>query len=117
MVQHTNPELTDMVLIYGEVFSNAEATRRLYNTWTCTQSLNSLCTYFCEYCPGFKGNRGRSRFRRVLDLEPEILQAVEEELNVSWRRLVLRMGVSSFTIWTTLHEQGLHRIIFNVSDA
>jgi hypothetical protein len=37
-VQHTNPELTDMVLIYGEVFSNAEATRRLYNTWTCTQS-------------------------------------------------------------------------------
>jgi hypothetical protein len=29
MVKYTNPELTDMVLIYGEAFSNAEATRRL----------------------------------------------------------------------------------------
>jgi hypothetical protein len=27
-------------------------------------------------------DRGRSRSRRVLDLEPEILQAVEEEANV-----------------------------------
>jgi hypothetical protein len=53
-------------------------------------------------------NRGRSRSRRVLDLEPEILQAVEKEPNVSCRRLALRMGVSSFTIWRTLHEQGLH---------
>jgi hypothetical protein len=41
-------------------------------------------------------------------LEPEILQAVEEEPNVSCGRLALRMGVSSFTIWRTLHEQGLH---------
>jgi hypothetical protein len=41
-------------------------------------------------------------------LEPEILQAVEEEPNVTCRRLALRMGVSSFTIWRTLHEQGLH---------
>jgi hypothetical protein len=30
MVQHTNPELTDMVLIYGEALSNADETRRLY---------------------------------------------------------------------------------------
>ncbi|CAH1372317.1 unnamed protein product, partial [Tenebrio molitor] len=86
MVQYTNPELTDMVLIYGEALSNAGAARRLY----------------MERFPG------RSRSRRVLDLEPEILQAVEEEPNVSCRRLALRMGVSSFTIWRTLHEQGLH---------
>jgi hypothetical protein len=30
VVQDTNPELTDMVLIYGEALSNANATRRLY---------------------------------------------------------------------------------------
>jgi hypothetical protein len=30
MVQYTNPELTDMVLIYGEALSKADATRRLY---------------------------------------------------------------------------------------
>jgi hypothetical protein len=27
MVQYTNPELTDMVLIYGKALSNAEAVR------------------------------------------------------------------------------------------
>jgi predicted DNA-binding protein (UPF0251 family) len=52
-------------------------------------------------------NRSRSRSRRVLDLKLEILQAVEEEPNVSCRGLALRMGVSSFTIWRTLHEQRL----------
>jgi hypothetical protein len=36
-------------------------------------------------------------------------KAVEEKANISRRRLELRMGVSSFTIWRTLHEQGLHR--------
>jgi hypothetical protein len=30
MVKYTNPELTDMVLIYREALSNADATRRLY---------------------------------------------------------------------------------------
>jgi hypothetical protein len=35
---------------------------------------------------------------------------VDEEPNVSCRRLALGLGinVSSFTIWRTLHEQGLH---------
>jgi hypothetical protein len=30
MVKYTNRELTDMVLIYWETLSNADATRRLY---------------------------------------------------------------------------------------
>jgi hypothetical protein len=50
---------------------------------------------------GFKDVSLKSR--RVLELEPEILQAVEEEPNISYRRLALRMGVPSFTIWRTLH--------------
>jgi hypothetical protein len=29
-MQYTNPELTDMVLIYGEALSNADAARHLY---------------------------------------------------------------------------------------
>jgi hypothetical protein len=33
---------------------------------------------------------------------------VDEEPNVSCRRLVLRIDISSFTIWRTLHEQELH---------
>jgi hypothetical protein len=33
---------------------------------------------------------------------------VDEEPNVSCRQLALRIDASSFTIWRTLHEQGLH---------
>jgi hypothetical protein len=42
MVQCTNPELTDMVLIYGEALSNADATRRLF---------------VCRYMKGFPGRQ------------------------------------------------------------
>jgi hypothetical protein len=55
-------------------------------------------------------DRGRSRSRRILDLEPEILQAVEEEPNVRCRRLALRIGISSFTIWRMLHEQRVQHL-------
>jgi hypothetical protein len=37
-----------------------------------------------------------------------MLQAFEEEPNVSCRRIALRMDVFSFTIWRTLYEQGFH---------
>jgi hypothetical protein len=50
-------------------------------------------------------DRGHSRSRRILDLEPEILQP-----NVSCRRLALRIGLSSFTIWRTLHEQRVQHL-------
>jgi hypothetical protein len=43
MVQYTNPELTDMVLIYGEALSNADATRRLY--------------FVCRYMKRFPGRQ------------------------------------------------------------
>jgi hypothetical protein len=55
-------------------------------------------------------DRGRSRSRRILDLEPEILQAVEEEPNVRCRRLALRIDISSFTIWRMLHEQRVQHL-------
>jgi hypothetical protein len=95
-----------MVPIYGEDLSNAKGKFPVY-----------LHRYLSERCPAFKGlwffyhlvnrNRGCSRSRRVLNLEPEILQAIEEELNGSCRRITLRMDASSFTICRTLHEQGL----------
>jgi hypothetical protein len=116
MVQYTNPELTDMVLIYGEALSNAGAARRLYmerfpgRQVPCERSFVNAVQHLRDYgtFSPVNRNRGRSRSRRLLDLEPEILQVVEEEPNVSGPRLALRMGVSSFTIWRTLHKQGLH---------
>jgi hypothetical protein len=85
-----------MVLIYGEALSNADATRRLYVYEEISQSPSSLSTYFCECCPAFKG------------LWDFYSCPVDEEPDVSCRRLPLRIDVSSFTIWRTRHEQGLH---------
>jgi hypothetical protein len=115
MMQYTNRELTNMVLIYGEALSNAGAARRLYmarfpgRQFPCERTFVNAVQHLRDYgtFSPVNRNRGRSRSRRVLDLEPEILHAVEEETNVSCRRPALRMGVSSFIIWRTLHEQGL----------
>jgi hypothetical protein len=116
MVQCTNSKLTDMVLMYGEALSNAGAARRLYmerfpgRQVPCARTFVNAVQHLRDYgtFSPVNRNRGCSRSRSVLDLEPEILQAVEEKPNVSCRRLALRMCVSSFTIWRTLHEQGLH---------
>jgi hypothetical protein len=48
---------------------------------------------------------GRKRIRYNLDAEPEILNLVEENPS---RRWAYRVGVSPYTVWRTLKEQGLH---------
>jgi hypothetical protein len=104
-----------MVLIYGEALSNADAVRRLLmerfsrRQVPCARTVVNAVQHLRDYGTFSPANRdrGRSRSRRVLDLEPEILQAVEEEPIISCRGVALRMGVSSFTIWRTLHQQGL----------
>jgi hypothetical protein len=50
MVKYTNPELIDMVLIYWEALSNADATRRLYvkSTQVAKDHL-SFATAFFQY--------------------------------------------------------------------
>jgi hypothetical protein len=86
MVQYTNPELTDMVLIYGEALSNADATRRLY----------------MERVPGRQDPCPRTFVNAVQHLRDYgtlVLSCpVDEGPNVSCRRLALRIDVSSFTI-------------------
>jgi hypothetical protein len=99
MVQYTKPELTDMMIVYGEALSNnAEAS--VYTFVNAVQDNNTFSP--------INRDRDRSRSRTVLDLEREILQAVEEEPNVSCRRLAQGMSVSSFTIWRTQNERRLH---------
>jgi hypothetical protein len=50
---------------------------------------------------------GHPRIDHVLEIEPEILETIEEEPNLSIRRLALRVGVFTFIVYRTLHEQGL----------
>jgi hypothetical protein len=44
----------------------------------------------------------------VLDLEPQILETVEENPPTSIRQLVREFQVSQFVVCRTLKEQGLH---------
>jgi hypothetical protein len=56
MVKYTNPELTDMVLIYGEALSNADATRRLYMEIVHGRQVPCPRTFVnAVQCPAFKG--------------------------------------------------------------
>jgi hypothetical protein len=56
---------------------------------------------------------GGPRSDHVLEIEPKILQPIEEEPNLSIRRLALHVSVSTFIVYCTLHEQKLPRYIFN----
>jgi hypothetical protein len=96
-----------MMIVYREALSNnAEA-----SVYTFVNAVQDNDTF-----SPINRDRDRSRSRTVLDLEREILQAVEEEPNVSCRRLAQGMGVSSFTIWRTQNERRLHPHIFKVSN-
>lgn len=53
-------------------------------------------------------NVGREQTRRIRDLEPEILDAVEEDPGTSTRRLASRFEVSRGTVHRILKQQGLH---------
>jgi hypothetical protein len=47
---------------------------------------------------------GHSRSDSVLEIDPVILEAIDEEPNLSIRRLDLRVGVFAFIVYRTLHE-------------
>ena len=53
-------------------------------------------------------NRGRDRTERILQAEEQILERVEEEPDISTRRLAADVGVSQIVVHRTLKEQGLY---------
>jgi hypothetical protein len=89
-------------VVYIERFSN----RVIPDACTFTNILKRLRDHG-TFSPSTQDLR-RSRSDRVLEAEPAILEAIDQERNLSIRRLVLRAGVSTFIVYRTLHEQGLH---------
>ncbi|KAJ3655760.1 hypothetical protein Zmor_014874 [Zophobas morio] len=53
-------------------------------------------------------DRGRDRTERILQAEEQISERVEEELDISTRRLAAEVGVLQFVTHCTLKEQGPH---------
>lgn len=52
--------------------------------------------------------RGPQRPHRIINIEEEVLETVEEQPGISLRRLAQRFHVSHWTIWRTLREQLLY---------
>jgi hypothetical protein len=124
MVKYTNPELTDMVLIYGEALSNAGAARRLYmerfpgRQVPCVRTFVNAVQHLRDYdtFSPVNRNRGRSRSRRVLDLELKFCKLLRKnrmlvagDLHYEWV-----FPVSQFGERCTNKDYIL--IIFNVSN-
>ncbi|KAJ8943798.1 hypothetical protein NQ318_012443 [Aromia moschata] len=116
MPNFTNQELTDIVLCYGASGNNALQAQRRYQQMFPNRQVPDVRTFvstvqrlrdYGSFAPGVH-DRGRTRSRRVMDAEEQILEAVEDDPSLSTRRLANQVRVSQFTVWRTLSEQGLY---------
>ena len=57
--------------------------------------------------PQTQQDRGHGRTERILQAEEQILERVEEESDISTRRIAAEVGVSQFVVHRTLKEQAL----------
>jgi hypothetical protein len=97
---------TDMVLAYGAEGGNAVQAQMLYreqfpdrvvpNSKTFTSPVQRLRDTG-KFHPRTQ-DRGRDRSQRVLDVEPQILEAVEANSGTSTRRVALQVGVSHHVV-------------------
>lgn len=112
----TNIELTDIVLVYGAAGENSRQAQILYRERFPNRRIPDCRTFISTVqhlrdhgkFESVNADRGRTRTQRTLAAEEEILEAVENRPQLSCRRLGLEIGVSSFVVWRTLKEQGLH---------
>ena len=54
--------------------------------------------------PDWPANRGHDRTERILQVEEQIFERVEEEPDISTRQLATEVGVSQFVVHHTLKE-------------
>jgi hypothetical protein len=110
MPDFTSVELTDMVLAYGAVqakilYREQFPDRVIPNSKTFTSTVQRLRETGKFHS---RRDRGRNRPQRVLDDEPQILEVVEANSEISTRRIALQVGISHHAVWHTLKEHGLY---------
>ena len=116
MVNFFNSERVDTIMLYGEADGNRRLARELWiegfpnRAIPCARTFTSVVQHLEDHGT-FKlqtHDRGRDRTERILQAEEQILERVEEEPDISTRRLAAEVGVSQFVVHRTLKEQGLH---------
>jgi hypothetical protein len=106
-----------MVLLYGEALGNAVEARRLYTERLPNRRIPDSRTFSVTVQRVADHRRfdspthdlGGPRSDQVFEIEPEILQAIEEEPNVSIRRHALCVGVSTFIVYRREHLYHVQR--------
>lgn len=114
MEAYTSNEITDMVLAYGAANSIAVAARRLYCERFPNRRVPSA-RYFDNVVQRLRETGSvkseqdrRAPTDRILALEPNIIDQVEADPSISTRRLAHQLGVSHYTVWRTLRDDGLY---------
>ena len=107
MVEYTNTEYTDMVLVYDEVAGSGRAARRIYqerypHRVTPSNILFAKVIQRLRESGTFTVSRsdcGAPRRRRTPDFEEDVLHRVEETPTTSTRTIALGKGVPHSTVW------------------
>ncbi|KAJ8962876.1 hypothetical protein NQ318_001284 [Aromia moschata] len=111
MPNFTNQELTDIVLCYGAFGNNALQAQRRYQQMFPNRQVPDVRTFvstvqrlrdYGSFAPRVHDRGRRTRSRRVMDAEEQILEAVEDDPSLSTRRLAHQVRVSQFIVWRTL---------------
>lgn len=113
---YSKEEYADMHFIYGEAHGNSRAATQLYaerfplRRLPCADTFGELHRRLREtgsVIPQML-DRGQTRPDFVLNVEPGILETVEDNPGVSTRQLSIQFGVSRKVIMRTLQEQLLY---------
>ena len=118
----SNSERVDMVVLYSVADGNARLARESYierfpnraipYTWTFTSVVQHLQDHG-TFKPQTH-DRGRDRTERILQVEEQILERVEEKPHISTRRFAAEVGVSQFVVHRMMDEVGFTRkTVFN----
>lgn len=115
-LQYTNAEYTDMLLVYGFCEGNSRECVRVYSERFPNRRIPSHPTFAAierriretgRFAP-VTADYGRERFVRVPEVEEEILECVEEDPEISTRRIGRELGVCKDVVHAVIREQLLY---------
>ena len=116
MIEYTNTEYTNMVLVNGEAAGNARAARHIYQQ-RYPHRVSSSVNLFAKDIQRLRERGiftinwvdcGAQRRRCTPNVEEDVLHSVEETLSTSTQTISRGMGVPHSTAWEVLHEEKQH---------
>lgn len=112
MVLFTNSEYADMHYMYGLADGNALKAKRLYEERFPNRNIpdrrifSNIHRRLCE-----KGNfdldnhlKGSHQTARTQEIEEEVLNSIEEDPNLSTRKISRNLNISHVLVWRILHD-------------